>query len=190
MSPGRETERPHQPHEARRLTPSTGAGVRGIAPWVLGSILAFVITSGAFLLLANLGTEPSEVRLEPRQPPPKSDSSLELDLDEERLASLNASRNQSITLNVRNGGGVDLSTVNLTVEVYSEDTSLPEARRYRKTIEGLDSGESAEVEFDLNLSPPETTNSYSGTEPPRTIIEVRATTPDGVSAIRTAVLQL
>lgn len=167
--------------------------MKSLAPWAIGAILAFLVTSGAFLLLANLGTEPSEVRLEQRQPAPKSNSPLELGLDEERLASLEAEEDQGVTLSVRNGGAESLSDVNLTVEVYSEDTSLSEAERYRKTVEEITPGESAEVPFELDLSPPdtkETTDYHLGPEPPRAIIEIRATVPDGGgSAIRTVIAQ-
>lgn len=160
-----------------------------MAPWAAGAVLAFLVTSGAFLLLANLGTEPSEMRLERPQPAPRSDSALEIGLDEERLASLEAAPSQSIALDVSNGGGEGLVDVNLTVEVYSENTALPEGQRQRKTIQALEPGEFAEVPFELDLSPPEAGGAYLGPEPPRTIIEVRATTPGGVSAIRTAILQ-
>lgn len=163
--------------------------MKGIAPWVVGAVMAFVVASGAFLLLANLGSDPSEIRLEPREPQPRSDSALELGLDEERLASLEAEEGQTTTLNVRNGGEEALSDIALTIEVYSEDTSLSESERYRKTIREITPGETAEVPFDLDLSPPEGTPAQPGPEPPRTIIEVRATTPEGVSAIRTAILQ-
>lgn len=163
--------------------------MKGIIPWAVGSILAFLVTSGAFLLLANLGTEPSEVRLEQRQPEPRSNSSLELSVDEEQLASLEAGPGQSMALGVRNGGGESLSDVNITVETSSENTALPESQRQRKTIQALDPGESAEVLFDLDLSPPEAMESHPGPESPRSIVEIRATTPGGTSAIRTVILQ-
>lgn len=167
----------------------TGRGMRGFAPWIAGSILAFLVTSAAFLALANLGAAPSEIRLESREPQPRSNSSLDLGLDEAGLASLEAAEGQSITLDVRNGGDEALSDVALTVEVYSEDTSLSESGRYRKTIQEITPGETATVPFDLDLSPPEDAPAYPSPEPPRTIVEVRATTPEGVSAIRTVILQ-
>lgn len=163
--------------------------MKGVAPWVVGSVLAFLVTSVAFLALANLGTDPSEIRLESEEPQPRSDSALDLSLDEASLASLEAAEGQSITLDVRNGGDEALSDVALTVEVRSEDTSLTESERYRKTIQEIIPGESAAVPFDLDLSPPEGTSPYPSPEPPRTIVEIRATTPEGVSAIRTVILQ-
>ncbi|MBA2693581.1 MAG: hypothetical protein H0U65_14015 [Rubrobacter sp.] len=163
--------------------------MRGVAPWAVGSVLAFLVTSAAFLLLANLGTDPSEVRLEQRQSAPKSNAPLELALDENQLASFEAAPEQNMSLGVRNGGGDGLSDVNLTVEVYSEDTAAPEGQRQRKTIQALDPGESAEVFFDLDLSPPEAADEYPGPEQPRNIVEIRATTPGGTSAIRTVIFQ-
>lgn len=163
--------------------------MRGFVPWVAGSILAFLVTSVAFLALANLGADPSEMRLESREPQPRSSSPLDLGLDEARLASLEAAEGQSITLDVRNGGDEVLSDVAITVEVYSEDTALSESDRYRKTIREITPGETAAVPFELDLSPPAETIPYPGPEPPRTIVEVRATTPEGVSAIRTVILQ-
>lgn len=163
--------------------------MKGVAPWIGGAILAFLLTSAAFLALANLGASPSEVRLESPGSPPRSDSFLDLGLDETRLASLEAEENQSITLEVRNGGEETLTDVAITIEVYSEDTALSETERYRKTIREIIPGETAAVPFELDLSPPAETVPYPGPEPPRTIVEVRATTPEGVSAIRTAILQ-
>jgi hypothetical protein len=163
--------------------------MKGIAPWLVGSFLAFLVTSASFLLLANLGSAPSEIRLDSPSPPPISNSSLDLGLDEARLASLGADEGQSITLDVRNGGEEVLSDIALTIEVYSEDTALGESERYRKTIPEITPGETAAVPFELDLSPPEENPSHPGPEPPRTIIEVRATTPSGVSAIRTGILQ-
>ncbi|MGH3089005.1 MAG: hypothetical protein ACRDSJ_17025 [Rubrobacteraceae bacterium] len=163
--------------------------MRSVAPWLLGSLLAFLATSAAFLTLANLGSEPSEVRLEPREPPPRSDSPLELLLDANHLDSLSAGPGQVMTLRATNGGDDGLSDVSLTVEVSSEDTTLLETRRQRKTIEEIKPGESAEIPFELDLSPPDTASDLE-LETPRAIIEVRATTPSGVSTVRTAVLPL
>lgn len=163
--------------------------MRGVVPWAAGAVLAFLLTSGAFLLLANLGTETSDVRLEQRQSEAKSSAPLELNLDESQLADLESDSGQSMALGVRNGGAESLADVNLTVEVYSEDTAVPEGERQRKTIQALGPGESADVSFDLDLSPAETMDSYPGPEAPRKIVEVRATTPAGTSAIRTVILQ-
>jgi hypothetical protein len=82
--------------------------------------------------------------------------------------------------------------VNLTLEVSSENTALSDARYYRETVDELAAGKSTIVPFYLDLSPPEvsTLATTAVPEPPRTIVEVRATTPTGVSATKTAILPL
>lgn len=163
--------------------------MKSVGPWVLGSIFAFLVTSAAFLLLANLGTDPSEVRLEQRQPLPKSNAALEIVLDENQLETLEAAPGQTIYLGVRNGGDDILTDVTLNVEVSSENTAYTESERQRTSIETLNPGESAEIAFDLDLSPPETMETYPGPESPRNIVEIRATTPGGAAAIRSVILQ-
>ena len=158
--------------------------------WVSGAALAFLLTAGAFLLLANLGTAPSGKSLGPG---PRSGGSegpgLELGLDEDQLAALEALPNQNLDLVVENGGQRSLSDVNLTLEVSSENTALTDASYYRRTFEELSAGEAVKVDFVLDLSPPAQTVPGQP-EPPRTLLEIRATTPDGVSAVRTVILPL
>jgi hypothetical protein len=162
--------------------------MREAALWVSGAALAFFITAGAFLLLANLGTGPSEKSLPPDPRPAESGPALELNLDEDQLASLDALPDQRFEVGVENPGDEDLSDVNLTLEVSSENTAFPDARYYRETVDTLAAGSSVTVSFypDLSVGTPPA----AVPEPPRKILEVRATTPTGVSAVKTAILPL
>jgi hypothetical protein len=165
--------------------------VREAALWVSGAALAFFITAGAFLLLANLGTGPSEKNLPADPGTGKSGPDLELNLGEGTLTNLAPLPQQRFDLTVENVGSEDLSDISLTVEVSSENTALPDARYYRQTVEKLAAGESTIVPFYLDLSTPQAGLTVPEVpEPPRTIVEVRATTPEGVSAVKTAILPL
>ena len=164
--------------------------MREAALWVSVAALAFFVTAGAFLLLANLGTGPSEESLPPDPQRAESGPALELNLDEDQLASLRALPDQRLDVGVENAGDEDLSDVSLTLEVSSENTALSDARYYREKVETLAAGGSATVHFYPNLSEGESTIPVAIPEPPRKILEVRATTPTGVSAVRTAVLPL
>jgi hypothetical protein len=148
------------------------------------------ITAGAFLLLANLGTGPSEESLPPDPQRAESGPALELNLNEDQLASLRALPDQRFEVGVENPGDKDLSHVNLTLELSSENTALSDARYYRRTVEELEAGRSVTVSFNLDLSAQEKTNPAAIPEAPRKILEVRATTPTGVSAIKTAIVPL
>ena len=165
------------------------------ALWISGAAFAFFATAGAFLLLANLGTGPSERNLTPDPPPAESGPALEISLNKNRLASLRALPGQELEVGVRNAGDEDLSHVNLTVEVSSENTALPDALYYRDNVNELPAGSSVPVRFYLDLSQRKSTMGAATTapavpEPPRKIIEVRATTPEGESAIKTAIVPL
>jgi hypothetical protein len=169
--------------------------VKEAALWISGAAFAFFATAGAFLLLANLGTGPSERNLTPDPPPAESGPALELSLNKNRLASLGALPGQELEVGVRNAGDEDLSHVNLTVEVSSENTALPDALYYRDNVNELPAGSSVPVRFYLDLSQRESpmsaaTSARAAPEPPRKIIEVRATTPEGESAIKTAIVPL
>jgi hypothetical protein len=166
--------------------------VREAVLWASGAALAFLVTAGAFLLLANLGTGPSEKSLPPDPQPAQSGPALELILDEGELASLHALPDQRLEVGVKNSGDEDLTDVHLTLEVSSENTALSDARYYRDTMEELAAGRLDTVPFYLDLSAQEVSNPATITipEPPRTIVEVRATTPTGVSAVKTAILPL
>jgi hypothetical protein len=166
--------------------------VREAALWVSGAALAFFITAGAFLLLANLGTGPSEKSLPPDPRPAQSGPALELNLDEGELASLKALPDQRLDVGVKNSGDEDLTDVHLTLEVSSENTALSDARYYRKTVGTLAARELVTVSFYIDLSAREDTGlaAPAVSEPPRKIVEVRATTPEGVPAIKTAIVPL
>jgi hypothetical protein len=163
--------------------------VKEAALWISGAAFAFLATAGAFLLLANLGTGPSERNLTPDPPPAEAGPALELTLNQDRLASLRALPGQELEVGVRNAGDEDLSHVNLTVEVSSENTALSDALYYRENVNELPAGSSVPVRFYLDLSQRESTIG-AAPEPPRKIIEVRATTPEGESAIKTAIVPL
>ncbi len=158
--------------------------------WISGAALAFLLTAGAFLMLANLATNPAEQSLDPGPRPTESGPTLELRLDEGQLAALEALPGQSLDLRVENTGDEAVSDVNLTLEVSSENTALSDARYYRETIEELDAGEPVTVTFNLDLTPPADGTVPETPEPPRRIAEIRATTPDGVSAVKTVILPL
>ena len=169
--------------------------MREAALWLFGASLAFFVTAGAFLVLATPAPGPSERNLTPDPPPAESGPALELTLNQERLESLRALPNQELEVGVRNVGDEDLSGVNLTVEVSSENTALSDARYYRENVNELPAGNSVPVRFYLDLSTYENTASSNPStsaapEPPRKIIEVRATTPQGASAIKTAIVPI
>ena len=165
--------------------------MREAALWISGAVLAFLATAGAFLLLANLGTGPSERNLRPDPRHDESGHNLQLILNQDRLMSLRALPGQEFEVGVRNAGDEDLSHVNLTVEVSSENTAFSNALYYRENVNELPAGSSVPVRFYLDLSVAGSMASRSASailEPPRKIIEVRATTPEGVSAIKTAIV--
>lgn len=166
--------------------------MRAMALWASGAALAFFLTAGAFLLLANLATGSSEQEnLSPEAGPGKSGPALDLDLDEGQLASLQASPDQKLQLAVQNEGDRDFSDVNLTLKVASGNTALPETHYYRHTVRTLQTGETRNVEFIIDLSEPEDASTPPAVpSEPQKIIEIRATTPEGVSAVRTAIVPL
>ncbi|MGH3146467.1 MAG: hypothetical protein ACRDTR_11770 [Rubrobacter sp.] len=162
--------------------------MKEMALWISGAALAFLVTASAFLLLASLATVPSEKSLAPE--PPSSRSGLELDLHEERLASLRAVPDQVLEVEVENEGTEDLSDVHLILGVSSENTALPDFRYYRRAVEKLPAGESATIRIPFDLSSSERTPPAPSVapEPSRKVLEVRASTPEGVTEIRTAIL--
>lgn len=165
--------------------------MRGIVLWISGAALAFFVTAGAFLLLANLASAPSAKSLAPGPASGGSGDTLELSLDEDRLASLRSLPGQSLDLVVKNEGDEQLSDVNVTLSVFSENTALPDSRYYRQTVEKLPVGAAATVHFEFDLSAPEQTvmrPSAAVPEPSRKILEIRATTPEGISTVRTVIL--
>src|SRR5215208_6387068 len=165
--------------------------MRDVVFWLSGAALAFLLTAGAFLFLANLATAPSEKRLNPDQAGGGSGQAVDLILDRERLASLKSLPDQSLALVVENQGGEQLSNVNVTLRVFSENTVLSNPRYYRQTVEKIPSGEAARVRFEFDLPAREDPVARPRTEnpePSREILEIRVTTPEGNSTVRTVIL--
>lgn len=160
--------------------------MRNLAFWMAGTVAAFLVTAGAFLLLATLGaglrTDTPEINLVPdpqdRQPP------LRLTADEKSLRGIERAPEQNITFEVSNTGNEPLHDLSLTLTTTAENTAAAEARHYRESLDELDPGNTTRVSFDADLSrQPEE-------EPGREIFEVRATTPEGISSAITVVLSL
>lgn len=170
--------------------------MKGVLIWLFGSILAFLLTAGAFLVLANLSSSLPSRNADPKPAPSNSGPPLQLELSEARLGSLKKKADQTLPLKVTNAGETSLSKINLTMRVTTEDTSQPEPRYYRATIKGLAQADSKTVRFTIDLSSSKTSgrertvSSSSDSLSPRSVLEVQATTPQGVSAIKTAVLPL
>jgi hypothetical protein len=165
--------------------------MRDAALWAAGAALAFFLTAGAFLFLANLATGPAAEDLPAAPARGETGPALDLDLNRDRLASLESAPDQELLLTVENAGGKDFSNVNLTLEASSEDTANPRSRYYRRTLRDLKAGEKMEVGFLLDLSkPPEGSAAPTASEERSEILEIRATTPEGVSEVRTAILPL
>ena len=165
--------------------------MRDIIFWLSGAALAFLVTAGAFLLLANLASIPSQKHLNPDQARAGSGQSVDLILDREQLASLRYQPDQSLALVVENQGGEQLSDVNVNLEVFSENTALSDSRYYRQTVQKIPAGEAASVRFEFNLlvrEEPVARPPTANPEPSRKILEIRATTPGGTSTVRTVIL--
>jgi hypothetical protein len=167
--------------------------VRGVALWTLLTSLAFLVTAAAFLLLASLGGD-SESAPIPRADPSETRErpTLSLKIPEDQLERLERETGQRLTLDLENGGEEDLADVTLSLDVVSENTARPHARSYRETLEQLAPGETASVEFEINLSPPAPAGAReftSGAESQyREIIEARASASGDASDVKTAVL--
>lgn len=163
--------------------------MRGFLTWVSGAAFAFFVTAGAFLLLANLGTGPSETELPSRPAAQGSGPALSLTVRKDGLASLDPAPDQNLAFDLRNEGERELTDINLTLKVFPEDTSVTDARYYKATVEKLAGGETATADFDVvDLSPLPGLDTHRQPEPPRWIVEARATTPGGASAVRTVIL--
>src|SRR5919199_1901029 len=165
--------------------------MKGVALWALGTALAFLSASGAFLLLADLSGDPAESDPIPRAEPSEDQDptpAIVLELSEDQLEGLERQPGQRLALGVENSSDEELSNVDVALDVSSENTARPDTRSYRQTIAQLEGGESTTIEFEIDLSPPPQTNSTGSEAQPREILETRATPPDGVSAAKTAVL--
>lgn len=165
--------------------------MRGLALWASAAALAFFVTAGAFLLLANLATGSSEENLPPGAGPDKVGPALDLNLNRRQLDSVEAKPGQKLQVTLQNEGDRGFSDVDLKLKVSSGNTALPETRYYRRSVQTLATGETRNVEFVLDLSEAETKAPAPATpSEPQKILEIRATTSDGVSAVRTAVVPL
>ena len=165
--------------------------MRDVVFWLSGATLAFLISAGAFLLLANLATAPSEKSLAPEPASGGSGHAVGLRLDREGLASLRPLPDQSLDLAVENEGAERFSDVTVVLMVSSENTAFPDSRLYRHTIEKIPVGEVAKVHFVFDLAAsehPATRPPTQAPEPSREILELRATTPEGDSTVRTVIL--
>lgn len=80
------------------------------------------------------------------------------------------------------------------MSVTSEDTSRPGSRYYRATIENLAPDDSKIVRFTVDLSRPDepqgSNRNPSDSFEPRSVLEFQATTPEGISAVKSVVLPL
>lgn len=158
---------------------------RGALLWLLATGGAFLATAGAFLLLANLGTGPGRASDPIPRAPEAAGPALALRFDKDRLGELERRPDQALTLYVENRGDEELGEVGLMLDVASEAALEAAPRRYEESLEGLAPGERRAVEMRVDLSPPTGTPEAQDR---RGILEARATTPDGVSAVETAVL--
>ncbi len=116
-----------------------------------------------------------------------------LDLPEDRLEELEKRPGQRLALDVENGGDQEILSVDLTLDVTSGNTARPRKRSYRETVGRLAPGELTTVEFEIDLSPQtpaegREANPAGANPQPREVLEARATTPEGASAVKTAVL--
>lgn len=165
--------------------------MRGVISWLSAAAVAFLVTAGAFLLLANLGSDGGQEQRISRPELAESGPVLKMDLREDQLETLEQAPNQRLEVDVSNAGTKRISDVNATVKVASENTALAETRFYRATVEKLKADETKTIGFEVDLSSFEESSGDTpddSVEPPRTILEVRATTPRGASAIKTAIL--
>ena len=165
--------------------------MRGVALWVLLTSIAFLATAAAFLLLASLGGNPESAPI-PRADPPETQERpvLSLKIPEERLENLEREPGQRLTLDLENGGEEELVGITLALDIVSENTARPHARSYRETLEQLAPGETASVEFEIDLSPSIPAGEPNPRAEPRyrEILEARASASGGVSDVKTAVL--
>lgn len=172
--------------------------MKGALFWLASTVAAFAVTAGVFLVLAEMGTDPPRQSLsagggnrsEPHTP-------LSLQLRESDLENLEAAEGQSLRLTLETRSDRKLTGINVYLVLSSEDTSEEETRYYEAEVEELEPGESRNVDFDLDLSPPENTDQQDSggqTDGSRdvdmNILEARAASSEGASTVKTAVLSL
>ena len=163
--------------------------------WLVGASLAFFLTAGAFLVLANFGTAPKAndpiPRPETSEGVPRG-SQLALNFSEEGLQGLRRSQDQTVTLYLENRGEEGIGSVHLELAVSSEDTTRPGTRRYREKVTGLAPGEGEEVDITVNLSPPPPVGGFAildeDPESNREILEARAYASGVSPVVKTAVV--
>ena len=167
--------------------------MKGFFIWSLWGAVAFVATAGAFLLLASLGS-PSETSssIPPAEQAGNEASSptLMVDLSEERLAALERAHGQILPVDVTNEGDEDLATVELELQIASPDATRARERSYRRTLERLAPGETATVEFEIDLSQPLSakTSLPDAASRAREALQVDSNAPGVAPAVKTAVL--
>jgi hypothetical protein len=163
--------------------------MRGVVVWFSGAALAFLLTAGAFLLLANIATIPSEKSLAPEPPEAASQPVVELELNADQLASLKPEPDQSLDLTIRNASNTPLTNLSVALSVSSENTALSGSRYYRQMVETIPANGTADIPFGLNLSEPkQRVTGRPASEPAREILEIKATTPHGISTTKTVIL--
>jgi len=165
--------------------------MRAVISWLSAAAVAFLVTAGAFLLLANLGGDQTQDQRISRPQPTQSGPTLKMELQGSELEALEQAPGQFLEVQVSNNGSQPISGVNTTVKVSSENTSISETRLYRADVAKLKADETKTVEVEVDLSSfeaPVGNVPDSSIEPPRTILEFRATTPRGASAVKTAIL--
>ena len=164
--------------------------MREAALWISGAALAFFATAGAFLLLANLGTGP--LREEPDAGPAPGGGRTRRGAGPGRGSTrvLRALPGAEARPRGTERGNEDLSRREPDREVSSENTALSDARYYRETVEkaGRGRGPATYASRSTSRSQKHARNGRPSSEPPREIMEVRATTPEGVSAVKTAIV--
>ena len=169
--------------------------MRGAIFWLVGASLAFFVTAGAFLLLANLGIAPKASVPIPRSGATEQGPQgpeLALRFSEKRLEKIERRQNQSLTLYLENRGDEGLKSVDLELRVSSEDAASHSARRYKETVLDLAPGEVEEVAMTVDLSPtpPVESAAVLDQEPggDREILEARAYALGEPVVVETAVL--
>ena len=165
--------------------------MRGVISWFSAAAVAFLVTAGAFLLLANLGRDQAQDQRISRPQSTQSGPTLKMELQGSQLEALEQAPGQRLAVQVSNNGSRPISGVNTTVKVASENTAISETRIYRADVAKLKADETKTVEVDVDLSffeAPVGNAPDSSVEPPRTILEFRATTLRGASAVKTVIL--
>ena len=90
---------------------------------------------------------------------------------------------------VKNEGEGRLVNVNVILKVSSENTALSDTRYYRRTVDKVRAGGEADVRFEFDLSDPkQPAPGRPASEPARRLLEIRATTPEGISTVKTVIL--